>query len=292
MNNYNERQVKDTKVSAFVPVYNDKSTIKACLDSILNQSLNFDEIIVVNDASNDETTQILNNFKNIKIINNERNMGVSYSRNIGIKNSTNELVAGIDSDIVIEKNWLENMLEMLFKKKAVYCCGNVDEKYLENQYNYWRSLRYPLNWGRVDIKNPPFIFTNNTLQYKYIWSKTGGFDENYSQPGGDDIVYSKKVTDLYKDKIYYFSNIHSLHLANDNLYSLSNRVWRYHSFGYKIKTPSLYRFFKLIIKQVRFLITRIFQDLIKLRLSFLLINIAVFVLFIIYEIKYIYKFKK
>ena len=144
MNNYNERQVKDTKVSAFVPVYNDKSTIKACLDSILNQSLNFDEIIVVNDASNDETTQILNNFKNIKIINNERNMGVSYSRNIGIKNSTNELVAGIDSDIVIEKNWLENMLEMLFKKKAVYCCGNVDEKYLENQYNYWRSLRYPL----------------------------------------------------------------------------------------------------------------------------------------------------
>ena len=56
MNNYNERQVKDTKVSAFVPVYNDKSTIKACLDSILNQSLNFDEIIVVNDASNDETT--------------------------------------------------------------------------------------------------------------------------------------------------------------------------------------------------------------------------------------------
>ena len=269
------------KVSVFVPVFNDDKNIEECINSLLYQTFSFDEILIVNDCSTDNTDKILKKFSNIKIINNKINKGISYTRNIAIKNCKNEIIAGIDSDVVLNKNWLHLMLENFLKNNAVYSCGNIEEKFIQNKFNLWRSQRYPLNWGQKDIKNPPFIFTNNTLQYKYVWSQTGGFEAKYSKPGGDDIIYSNKVNNLFKDKIYYFSNVKSYHLADDNLFTLSNRVWRYHSYGYKIKNPTTFRFIKLVTKQFNFLLKRVYQDVFKFK--FLSINIMVFLLFIKYE---------
>ena len=269
------------KVSVFVPVFNDDKNIEECINSLLYQTFSFDEILIVNDCSTDNTDKILKKFSNIKIINNKINKGISYTRNIAIKNCRNEIIAGVDSDVVLNKNWLHLMLENFLKNNAVYSCGNIEEKFTQNKYNLWRSQRYPLNWGQKDMKNPPFVFTNNTLQYKYVWSQTGGFEAKYSKPGGDDIIYSNKVNNLFKDKIYYFSNVKSYHLADDNLFTLSNRVWRYHSYGYKIKNPTTFRFIKLVTKQFNFLLKRVYQDVFKFK--FLSINIMVFLLFIKYE---------
>ena len=268
------------KVSVFVPVYNDENNIENCINSILNQEYKFDEIIVVNDCSSDKTENILKKFKNITVINNEINKGVSFSRNIGIENCKNEIIAGIDSDVELEKDWLKKILKLFLNNNAVYCCGHIEEKYIKNKYNHWRSTRYPLNWGQKNIKNPPFIFTNNTLQYKNVWLKTGGFDANFISPGGDDIDYSQKVSAHFNDKSFYFFDPKSMHLANDNLLTLSNRVWRYHSFGYKIKKPSLYRLIKLVLKQLNFLIKHLFEDLIRLRFFFMFIDLMIFIFFV------------
>ena len=73
-------------VSFYVAAYNAERTISRCLNSILNQSIKPLEIIVVNDGSIDDTSKILLNFrKNIKIINNSKNLGLAQSRNIAIK---------------------------------------------------------------------------------------------------------------------------------------------------------------------------------------------------------------
>ena len=279
------------KVSVFVPVFNDENNIENCINSLINQKHKFDEIIIVNDCSSDGTKNILEKYDNITVINNEANKGVSFSRNIGIEKCNNEIIAGIDSDVELEKDWLKKILELFLENKAVYCCGYIEEKYTKNQYNLWRSIRYPLNWGHKNLKNPPFIFTNNTLQYKSVWLKTGGFDETFKNPGGDDIDYSEKVSKNFSDKSFYFFNPKSMHLANDNILSLSNRIWRYHSFGYKIKKPSLYRLIKLILKQFNFLIKRLLEDLIKLRFFFMFIDLMIFITFIKYEFFYTF-FKK
>ena len=75
------------------------------------------------------------------------------------------------------------------------------------------------------------------------------------------------------------------HLQEDNLDSLSKRVWRYHSFGYKIKKISFYRFIKLSIKQLNFFLKRTLKDLMKLKFNFITINFAILVKFIILEFK-------
>ena len=72
-------------VSLYIPVYNGESTIESVLKSVFKLSPGPDEIIIINDGSKDKTISILEKYTNqIKIVNNEKNMGLGYSRNKGI----------------------------------------------------------------------------------------------------------------------------------------------------------------------------------------------------------------
>ena len=273
----------NSKVSLVIPTFNSDKTIKEVIVGALSQSINFDEIIVVNDCSNDDTYKILNEFNNIKLINNKKNMGLSYSRNEGIRNSKNDIVACIDADVVIDKEWLESIFVNLKHDKIVLCGGNLIEKYIEKNCNKWRSIRYKQNYGEKDIINPPFIFGSNFIQYKSIWQKINGFDETL-RTNGEDVDYSRRIKELNYDT-YYSSKSKCYHLQNDNINTLANRVWRYHTFSYKIKKISVYRFFKIIIKQFNILLKRTIEDIFKLRFKFMFINFIVFFKFVILELK-------
>ena len=63
---------------------------------------------------------------------------------------------------------------------------------------------------------------------------------------GEDIDYSNKIKNLNAGNLFYCSDAVCYHLQNDDLETLSKRIWRYHAFGYKMKEPSFLRLFKLI----------------------------------------------
>ena len=271
------------KISIYIPAHNGERTIGAALESIAKQTKKIDEIIVVNDFSTDNTLKILNSFQNIKIINNSKNEGLPKTRNIAINSCTNEIIANIDQDIVLDKFWLENILKFLSMDNVVMCGGNTQDKILTNIYNKWRSDRYPLNWGLENIKNPAFLFGSNSIQYKSLWQELNGYSEEF-RSAGDDVSYSRKISQ--KDKItFYVSSALCYHLQNDNLFSLADRVWRYHSFGYKNTRPSFYRFLKLSIKQTKIFSIRFFKNILKLNLLYVCIDFFIFISFLYFEIK-------
>ena len=76
------------KYSVIVPVYNTEKYLKTCLDSIINQTFKFFEIIVINDGSTDNSLSMINDYAKqydfIKVINKE-NTGLSDSRNLGVR---------------------------------------------------------------------------------------------------------------------------------------------------------------------------------------------------------------
>ena len=271
------------KISIYVPVYNAEKTISDVIDSIKSQVVKFDEIIIVNDCSNDNSAEIINLHPGIKKINNSQNKGLSYCRNIAIKNSKNEIVAGIDADVVLDKNWLENIMQDL-KDDTIMCGGNLIEKYIENKYNKWRSIYYRQNWGNKDLKNPPFLYGCNTIQKKTAWYAVGGYDEKL-RSNGEDVDYCNRLTKLNNHKLSYNSGAKCYHLQNDDLSSLSKRVWRYHSYGYKIKKPSFYRFVKLTIKQLKFFFIRIKDNILNLDSKIFFINLFVLINFIKFELR-------
>ncbi len=100
-------------VSVIVPAFNAERTICKCMDSILKQTLQEIEIIVVNDGSTDKTTEILQEYgkkyENSKIIH-KANGGVSAARNDGLKIATGKYIAFVDSDDYITKIFCEEML--------------------------------------------------------------------------------------------------------------------------------------------------------------------------------------
>ena len=95
-----------------MPAYNTEKYISKALDSLINQSLDFKkniQIIIVNDASRDNTRQIAEKYQkkypeNITLINNETNRGPGYSRNVGLNEVKAEFVNFLDSDDYISKH--------------------------------------------------------------------------------------------------------------------------------------------------------------------------------------------
>lgn len=279
------------KVSIYIPAYNAENTIRESIESIFKQTLKFDEIIVIDDNSTDATNKIVKEYKNINLIKNETNKGLGYNRNLGIKNSSNNIIASIDADVVLNDMWLEVMIEYFDKNQNLMCGGKMSEKLIENKYNAWRAKYYSQNWGDKDIINPPFLYGCNTIQHKLIWETVNGYN-NELLTNGEDIDYCNRISLIQKFELRYCCQALSEHLQNDDINSLSNRIWRYHSFAYKIKNPSIFKTIKLSIKQLKFFLKRSISDLLKLDLKFIYINFMILINFIRLEHSYYRKNKK
>lgn len=109
-------------IGVIIPNYNSGIYIKKCLDSLLEQEYKVNEIIIVDDCSTDESTKIVKEYtkkyNNIILLENEKNMGVSYSRNRGIENAKSEYIMFCDSDDWYEKQATKKMMEKVEKDDA------------------------------------------------------------------------------------------------------------------------------------------------------------------------------
>lgn len=100
------------RISIVVPIYNMEKYLPRCLDSILNQSYQNIEILLINDGSTDTSLEICKEYSkrdNRVILITKKNGGLSDARNIGIKNSTGEYITFIDSDDCVGKYYIENL---------------------------------------------------------------------------------------------------------------------------------------------------------------------------------------
>ena len=100
-----------------MPIYNKELYLKNCIESLQKQTLKDIEIVAVNDGSTDNSLEILKKLskldKRIKIVNNDRNHGLLYTRAMGIINSTGEFLMNLDpDDKLIDKNDLKKLYRL------------------------------------------------------------------------------------------------------------------------------------------------------------------------------------
>ena len=130
-------------ISVIIPVYNKQKYLNKCIESVLNSSFSDVEIICVDDYSTDGSRDVLKKIaqknKQIILIENDENKGVSYSRNVGINAANGKYIAFLDSDDYLDKQALENYYEKLEETNADGCFikiisnnGNVN---ISNAYN-------------------------------------------------------------------------------------------------------------------------------------------------------------
>ncbi|ARV15113.1 glycosyltransferase family 2 protein [Polaribacter sp. SA4-12] len=146
-------------LSIIVPIYNVEKYLKECLDSILKQPFDDYELILINDGSTDNCSEICDSYaimdKRIKVIH-KPNGGLSEARNFGIDNATGKYLSFIDSDDFISKDFYKNNVD--------YLQSNEDVDFLVCQYCKFDGINNNVT------KNVPLKIDNKKEIFEYIFS--------------------------------------------------------------------------------------------------------------------------
>lgn len=164
------------KVSVIVPIYNVEKYLEKCINSLLSQTLEDIQIILVNDGSKDNSGNIAKEYeKNNKdrvIYVEKENGGLSDARNYGLKYATGDFIAFLDSDDYIEKNAYEKMYNKAIEENADYVeCDflwefpnkiRVDKQYPYKNKKEMLSFVRVVAWNKL-IKRQ--LITDNNLEF-------------------------------------------------------------------------------------------------------------------------------
>lgn len=163
-------------VSIIIPCYNQAQYLEECLNSVINQTYQDWECIIVNDGSTDNTEEIANNWVNksnkIKLIN-KKNEGLCATRNKGIEQSKGTFILALDADDYISNNYVEECIK-LFQND-----NNLKIAYSKAFFFGKRNEEWILP-KKIDINS---ILTKNNVYCSAIfkksdWENVGKYDTN------------------------------------------------------------------------------------------------------------------
>ena len=138
-----DKKIKNPYLSIIIPVYNVEQYLKKCLESVLNQTYQEFECILVDDGSTDASGRICDEFaisdSRITVIHKE-NGGLVSVRKAGLKNASGRFIGCVDSDDWVEPDYFEKLLKMQKKYDADIVAGNlfrdIGEDYTENKISF------------------------------------------------------------------------------------------------------------------------------------------------------------
>lgn len=117
--------MSNPKVTVLMPVYNAEKYVGEAIESILNQTFRDFEFLIINDGSTDNSLGIIESYKDlrIKLVNNEKNLGLSHTLNKGIDLSEGEYIARMDADDISLPVRLEKQINFMDSHLEIGICG-------------------------------------------------------------------------------------------------------------------------------------------------------------------------
>jgi glycosyltransferase involved in cell wall biosynthesis len=177
-------QKKSPKISVVIPCYNHANYLPSAVESVLLQTLQDFEIIIVNDGSTDNTSEISEQIINdnssfqIKVIN-QHNSGLSNARNTGISQSSGQYILPLDADDTISPTMLQECTQVLDHHKSVSIVytdrqdfGEIDEVAMAGSF----EMKYIKYFNQISYCS---------MYRKQIWDEIGGYRTNMKFSGED-----------------------------------------------------------------------------------------------------------
>lgn len=177
------------KLSVIIPTYDEESVLENCIESLGAQTHPDFEVIVVDDGSNDGTSDILENLEktlpNFKFVK-QAHKGPGAARNLGAKNAKGEILVFVDADMTFDKFFLESLVSPIEHTNAKGTFSK--EEYVSNWDNVW-SKCWNINEGWEEKRRHPKNYPNHQPVFRAIlkseFERVGGFT-----PGGYDDDWS------------------------------------------------------------------------------------------------------
>jgi len=266
-------------ISFIIPVFNSDKTIKNTISSVYSQLDNTDELIIINDGSTDNTKIVLSEFKksNINVVH-QKNHGVSFSRNVGAKIASCDIIAFLDSDDILNHKIVGKVKESFNKNKDINWAFGYYNILSSNQFFTVRNKNLPsgihksvfeLYDGFNNKKTNELITTCSVYFRRTSFLKSGGFDE--SMISGEDTFLWLKFGLLnpeifYLDTLTFYYNRNDLinernthkHRSKDELLrikkglDLIKKTAPYNYLSLRVLNIWLYRHLKFCIRSLQF----------------------------------------
>ncbi len=156
--------MKNETISIIIPCFNAESTLERCIESAINQTYRYTEIILVDDGSNDETSRISDeySFKYDNVISlHKTNGGVSSARNYGLSYVTGYYVTFLDADDYLLPDFCEVLFNVICKENSELVCSKIEGlNYTKDYYDNELTIDKKLLTDRFNLLYRNWFFHN------------------------------------------------------------------------------------------------------------------------------------
>ena len=182
--------------SVVIPLYNKQNYIAATLKSVLAQTFTDFEVLVIDDVSTDNSTNVVKSIVDdrIRIISHDKNSGLSASRNTGIKNAATPFIAFLDADDIWKPEFLQKIYELTVNYPEADLFGTKYEEIypvsvvIEHQFSIKTGIVD--NYFQKEINQHIYCFSSICIR-KEAFQKIGLFNEDISM--GEDVDFNVRA---------------------------------------------------------------------------------------------------
>ena len=194
-------------VSIILPTFNRGRSLKNCLESVLSQSFDDWELIIIDDHSKDPVANVVNKFADDRIhyYRNQANFGLPFSRNLGVTKAKGKFVFFIEDDMILHKDCLKILVETFYTLEANHKVGAVGPRIRNFRRNFHRrKTQYIVGIGKLTgiiyqnfdqdtsrVVEVPTLHSCSLIN-REIFREIGGFE--YKLYKG---TYFREETDFY-----------------------------------------------------------------------------------------------
>jgi len=259
-------------ISVIVPIYNTEPYLSRCLDSLVNQTLKSIEIICINDCSTDNSLSILRKYaakySQLKIINFEKNQGVSVARNAGMEIAKGEYIGFVDSDDYVDLDFYKKLYEKALDSGLTtdMIRGEIKFKTFSDKNYHIQEVRkfYALDELNLLYAHWSFIYRASFLRKNKINYPIGIKISQDIVFLAKSVIFSNKIEMVYGYYYYYAKRPGSstISIEKEILFSygmplvldfincrVKNRDYYYNYYGYFFS--GLFHAYSLVSKEYR-----------------------------------------
>ncbi len=195
------------KASAIVVTYNRGSVLTHCIEKLFAQSADHYEVILIDDGSTDSTGDLMKKIKDkrFRYFRNKEKKGQPQARNKGIKHARGDIIIFVDSDVLVDKNFINDHINLHKKREKLIVQGMV--RHIRKIEDYGKA-----NWKIDGLCLAGLITQNVSVKKKYL-IEAGGFDESFGNTMGYmDVEIGRRLkNDLSLKTIYAFRSCLAWH---------------------------------------------------------------------------------
>jgi poly-beta-1,6-N-acetyl-D-glucosamine synthase len=204
-----------TKISVIIPARNEEKTIGLLLSALQQQTYprEFFEVIVIDDHSEDNTTEVVKSFDNIRLLSLKEETINSYKKKAietGINASTGELIVTTDADCVPPVSWLELIASFKEEKRAVFIAAPVVIDCNSSIVQLFQAMDFMILQGITGAavnKNSLSMCNGANLAYeKNVFNDVNGFAGINNIASGDDMLLMHKIWKKFPEHVYYIKS--------------------------------------------------------------------------------------